>query len=80
MRKYSGNEPVVEVRESEVKDTGIDIVRRRRYPNKEEFPAQIPDNRKDEMLKQFAEYVDGYEVVSTEEAELIESAKETLCD
>jgi hypothetical protein len=77
--RCSGNEPTVEVRESEVKDSGIDIVRRRDYPP-EEFPAQIPDGYEKEVLRQLAEYVDGYEVVSTEEAALLEAAKETLCD
>lgn len=76
---YVRTDPKVEVRESELKDSGLDVVRRRQYP-KDEFQAHIPANKTDEVLKQFAEHVDGYEVVSTEEAALLEAAKETLCD
>jgi diaminopimelate decarboxylase len=74
------SQPVVEVRESTIKDNGVDVVRRRSWPFDEEFPAHVPENRKVEVLRQLAEHVDGYDVVSTEEAELIESMKDALCN
>jgi hypothetical protein len=74
------DQPIVEVRQSEIKDDGVDVVRRRSYPQEDEFPAHIPDELKPEALQQLAEHVDGYDVVSTDEAKLIESMKETLCD
>jgi hypothetical protein len=74
------DQPIVEVRQSEIKDSGVDVVRRRSYPQEDEFPAHIPDDLKAEALRQLAEHVDGYDVVTAEEADLIESAKETLCD
>jgi len=70
---------VVFVRESAIMDNGVDVVRRRPFPSDEEFPAHIPDHKKAELLRQLAEHVDGYDVVSTEEAELIESMKDALC-
>jgi len=73
------SQPVVEVRESEIMNSGVDVVRRRSWPSDDEFFAHIPENRKVEVLRQLAEHVDGYDVVSAEEAELIESMKETLC-
>jgi hypothetical protein len=74
------SQPVVEVRESTIKDNGVDVVRRRSWPFDEEFPAHVPESRKVEVLRQLAEHVDGYDVVSTEEAELIESMKDALCN
>jgi hypothetical protein len=79
-KKPNADQGVVFVRESKIKDNGVDVVRRRSFPHDEEFPAHIPDNCKAELLRQLAEHVDGFDVVSSEEAELIELMKETLCN
>jgi hypothetical protein len=71
--------PTVEVRESKVRDTGVDVVRRVDWQG-EEYPAHIPDGCKETVLRQLADHTDGYAVVSAEEAALIETVKETLCD
>jgi hypothetical protein len=77
---YNRDQPMVEVRETEIYESGIDVVRRRDFPQDDEFPAHIPPGQGKEVLRQLAEHVDGYEVVSSDEAELIELARDTLCD
>lgn len=76
---YSRDEPKVEVRETEIGDSGVDVVRRRDYPS-DDFPAHIPAGKEHKVLRQLAEHVDGCEIVTKEEAELLRLAKDTLCD
>jgi hypothetical protein len=73
----------VEVRESEIRDDGLDVVRRAHknaFGYQDEYPAHIPDKYREQLLRELAQHVDGCKVVSSEEAELLREFEETLCD
>jgi hypothetical protein len=73
-------QPTTEVREpKKVDQPGVEVVRRGKYPD-DTYIAHVPNEDIGEVIEELAKYAEDKEVVTAEEAELIELAKEKLCD